>query len=467
MKTTFGSMPATMPPGFFKAVHFPKLAGLDEQTGDHRMLAGDGGTVRPLPLSIRAAFDHQGGHFGAVPTGTLFEVVLDSETGEFSGSGFLLNDEFGRRHARMIATGAMRTNSVDLAEVKARLEEEMDTGEWWVLFTQWSLAATTGVGTPAFADASIELLDKMTEEELTASLGDPMEALVCEFDTIQIRIEGSPEMEEITASAGTILAPFESFYRPESARPHKIQISADGEVFGHLGQWNTCHDGITDKCTIIPRPTDGYASFNQPGILTERGTVQTGPIFAFGGHRPSNGAKTLNQAYGGIENSWCDVRVVEGKFGPWVSGWVRPGTPDEVVYAARASRISGHWLGDKLKAIVSVNVEGYRNDGTLDDAELDLVAGFAFSVNDDGVSELIASFPECGVEVDDGLQLTMNFNLNANVDVVRLTEVMREAVDQFNVEPTVQVEAAADDEPSHTADDDLLLSTLLADEDDL
>ena len=87
------------------------------------------------------------------------------------------------------------------------------------------------------------------------------------------------------------------------------------------------------------------------------------------------------------------MHIVEGRFGPWLSGVVRPGTPDTTVYAARASRISGHWVGGKLKAIVSVNAEGFEVPG--DPFAEELAAGFAFSLDEDGVGELVASFPSC------------------------------------------------------------------------
>jgi hypothetical protein len=129
-------------------------------------------------------------------------------------------------------------------------------------------------------------------------------------------------------------------------------------------------------------------------VLTDRGIVNTGPIFAYGGHRPGRGVADLEQAYGGIENTWADVRIVEGRLGPWISGVVRPGVDDATVYAARASRISGHWLGGKLKAIVSVNAEGFEVPGG-DDLYDDLAAGFGFRMDEAGVCELVASFPPC------------------------------------------------------------------------
>lgn len=458
-KQTFGKMPTSLPPGYFKAVRWPVLALLDKATGDHRLLDSEGAGVRNLPMSARAQFNASYGHEGAAVSGAVFEVTIDPEAGVMSGRGFLLNDPNGRAHARMIATQAMDRNSVDLADVKARFEEDLDTGEYWVRFTKFNLAATTGVATPAFAEAYAEMIDPLSDDELMASLvgDDPMEELVASFNSpdFDVSLLGVQPESELTASA--ILAPFDAFYVPEADKPTKIVVTADRRVFGHVAVWGSCHEGVEGTCLIPPRPTDGFTTFNQPGVLTERGQVTTGPIFAYGGHRPAASAPTMEQAYGGIENAWADVRVIEGKHGPWISGVVRPGVSEETVYAARASRISGHWLGSRLKAIVSVNAEAFV---VGDDRDRDLVAGFAFSVNDDGVSELVASFPSCyDTPTAEGTQLTLTLNLSS-LDPAEITDSIRQALGIEAGEPAPETETTSDD-------DDAMLAALLLSEPDL
>jgi hypothetical protein len=409
MITTFGKMPTSMPAGFFKAVRFPVLAMLDTQTGDHRKLLASGAGTRDLPLSIKYATktSAMGGHDGAEVSGTLFEMSLNPESGKMSGQGFLLDDEHGRRHARLIHLAAMRGNSVDLAEVKARLVEDFESEDYWIEFYEFKLAATTGVTTPAFAEAHAEV-DALSDDELTASfMVDPMAPLIVqEPEEFNIVILGEPEVEEVTASAGHVMN-FDIFHLPEADVPTKITVAADGVISGHLALWDTCHDGYADQCLRVPRPSDNYASFNKPGVLTDRGIVETGPIFALGGHRPAKSAPTIDQAYGGIENAWADVRITVGMLGPWLSGRVRPGVSDDLVYAARASRISGHWVQGKLKAIVSVNAEGYDVPGS-GEFNVDFSTGFSYATNDDGVAELVASFPAC-METKPTNQLTFTF----------------------------------------------------------
>jgi hypothetical protein len=399
MIRTFGQMPKKKPEGMGARIHFPVLARMDTETDDHRLLDSGGGDTRDLPLSIRAQFASTYGHDGALVTGALHQISFDPETGIISGDGFLLDDDNGRRHALYVKTGSMRGNSIDLTKAKARFEEDLDGPEYAyrIRFTEWTIGATTGVGTPAFADARAEIV--ADDAEIIASFFDGDEVLISDAVDFSINILPSPAVaeeipEELLASG--IVQPYEFFFRPETETPTKIVVDANGHVYGHLGMWDSCHDGIEGQCVRIPRPADNYASYNKPGVLTDRGIVETGPIFAYGGHRPGKGVADLAQAYGGIENAWADVRITAGRLGPWISGVTRPGVPDEAVYAARASRISGHWLNGRLKAIVSVNAEGYDVPGSGEDPMWDdLAAGFAFSINDQGVSELIAGFPPC------------------------------------------------------------------------
>lgn len=442
--TTFGKQPAKAPKGMGAEIHFPTLALMDHQTGDHRLLDSGGYGSRELPLSIRAQFASSYGHEGAVVTGTLFEISFDVASGIVSGKGFLLDSEEGWKHALHVQTGAMRGNSIDLTDAKARFEEDLNSGDYRIRFTEWKIGATTGVGTPAFAEAHATIPNDDGVREIKAAfVAGELEPLVAEFDpalltfALDVQPMSDDVPDEVLAAAGGNVVPYEMFFHPEAEQPTKIVVDAAGHVYGHLGLWESCHDGIEGQCIRIPRPTDAYASFNKPGVLTDRGIVNTGPIFLLGGHRPGKGVRDLEAAYGGIENSWCDVRITEGRLGPWISGFVRPGVDDDKVYAARASRISGHWLGGKLKAIVSVNAEGYDVPGG-DDLLEDLVAGFAFGVTDGGVAELIAGFPSCVQSAEPPV-----------------------------IEPPV-TETASETVPyEHQRSDDLLLAALIDEDDDL
>jgi hypothetical protein len=379
MKITYGQQPETIPDGMLTSIRFPTLTLLNTPTGDMiaRIIDGAGFATRDMPLSIMFQERTADGHDGAVLSGALHEVTVDGKN--VSGRGYLLANANGKRAALAVKTGAMRGNSVDLADVDGQLEYDETTDRLQIRFTKANVAATTIVATPAFSAAHAVIDDERIsrdDEEITASLVGT--ELVCDAP-FEIRLPDSPSD---LAASGALVQPSEAFFHPETTHPQKIVVTEEGWVYGHLALWNQCHDGY-DRCLTVPYPVDGYASFNKPGVLTDAGMVDTGPIFLVGGHATG---EDLERAYGGIENAWADVRVTAGRLGPWISGMVRPGVTDEQLYAARASRISGHWRRGKLKAIVSVNAEGFDVPGVGEmvasfhmgpDGEIeDLVAGF-------------------------------------------------------------------------------------------
>lgn len=386
MNVKFGSL-GEKTEGLFKRVNWPSLATMDERTGDGRLLVGEGGGVRDLPRTGFVQFVQSYGHDGSVAALRL-DTVEFHEDGNISGAGWIADTDEGHKLAVLMAAKVLFHNSVDLTEIEAEYKWESDDpadpGFWNLLgldFTQWNIAATTIVGKPAFANARAEIVASLLTEEST--LDEIVAALECDDDlwaeiTAALAsdddLEGAIDGWSITCSeldkilegvevvAGAIQMPWADFHMPETPTLQKIVVTADGCVFGHLDDINGRHGTLGIR---PPHVIDNFASFNQAGPLTERGQVETGPIFFLGGH-PDHplGARTANQAYGGIENAWADVRVTHGRLGTWISGRVRPGLSEEAIHAARCSRISGHWKDGHLVAIVSVNVPAFNIPGT-------------------------------------------------------------------------------------------------------
>jgi hypothetical protein len=384
MNTTYGIRHTEAPKNMAREIHFPSMATMDKATGDGRKLASAGQGVRDLPRTIYAQFAQAEGHMESVIVGSLTQVEFHDD-GNVSGYAWLLDDENGSKMAYYLESGAFRHNSIDLAEVKVELDIVEGAGgmfDFEITFTEWKIAATTFVGKPAFADAYAELTASAVDELRS---GEP---LVWEGDVVYREL--TPELTASLALDDPTAVDRAAFYRPEAETAHKIIVGPrrdDGrcEVYGCLGLWT---DPGPRK---PPRPRDNYASFNQPSVLTFDGDhVETGPVFFQGGH-PDHplGRTDPAAAYGGVENAWADVRVTEGVHGPWISGLTRPGVSDEVIYAARASRISGHWVGNDLRAIVSVNVPRFNIVGSGMST-----GAIAWSTDADGRTlELVASFP--------------------------------------------------------------------------
>jgi len=389
MKRTFGQFSTDKPEGMLRAARFPQLMLMDTETGDGRLFESGGSGVRELPRTLYAQFAQSGGHSGSVPIGSLQEVTMDDD-GNVSGRAWLVDLPHVRdTFVPLIVTKTLFHNSVDLADVDYEIRWKSDdpsSPDFWeysLVFTKWNIAASTLVGVPAFADARV-LLDN----EVTAALMTSDSELEVNFGEYSFHLEGIND--EVTAAAAVnteATVPYADFHIPEAPEHTPFTLDGEGRMFGHLARWGECHEGIEDRCVLAPRPND-YSEFHAPGVLTDRGMVEVGPVFLLGGHpaKPlGNGDRWA--AYGGIENAVGDIRVVNGQLGPWCSGRVRPGVTPDAVYAARASRKSGHWRrNNSLAAVVCVNVPGFTVPGSTLSWDHD-----GAIVRDGEVMELVAS----------------------------------------------------------------------------
>jgi len=316
MREQFGAQVMTKPEGMLRPIYFPELALMDVATGDGRKLLSEGRGVRDLPRTIYGQFVNEPGHSAAPVIGRLDTVIF--EDGVASGYGWLLDDENGRDAVKYLKTQTLTGNSVDLADVTASMDFDEDSGDLSITFSKWNIAATTLVGKPAFGNSRGELLD----EELVASwMSEDTPIFVDAPITYNIVLAD----DELVAD-GAPKPSWDMFHLPEPDRPRKITVAETDEhgftyISGHLALWDSCHDGIAGRCTRVPRPDDNYASYNKPGVLTDKGMVGTGPIFLAGGHRARPADDDFQKAYGGIENTWADVHIAPGRLGPWMCGY--------------------------------------------------------------------------------------------------------------------------------------------------
>lgn len=358
---TFGRMPDTMPEGNFIEVSFPQLALLDQGTNEgwlSRVLSSDGAGSRDLPRTISFQELDTDGHDMAAAVGSIWEISVDGETGILSGRGFLADDEWGHKAAFASKSKKLRHNSVDLAEVtKTSIATE---GDPWdddfkatLTFDEWKFGKTTIVALPAFADAEM-----VTGDELKASLADEhCDVIVIDCPSI---IDSGSALE--AAASAENRPSWDYFHVPEPEHLSAITVGERDEngwvpISGHLADWNKKTRNASGAYVHPPRGHDDYRTYCAGKVLTDKGFARTGPITLLGGH------VTLQEALERVENVWADVRVVDGRFGPWISGVVRPhiAEDDAKTYAARASQISGFWPdGQTLRLICSVTTPGFE-----------------------------------------------------------------------------------------------------------
>jgi hypothetical protein len=180
---------------------------------------------------------------------------------------------------------------------------------------------------------------------------------------------GSRDAEAVTAAALREY-PHEWFDDPGFDGPTPLTVTADGRVYGHLATWNTCHIGITGRCTKAPGSKTGYALFRTGAVLTDRGRVSVGNLTAYTGHahlededeRPVD-FRAAAAHYDDTGTVVADVAAGEDEHGIWVAGAVRDGLTDQQLHALQAGALSGDWRGYngnlELVAALVVNVPGF------------------------------------------------------------------------------------------------------------
>ena len=160
-----------------------------------------------------------------------------------------------------------------------------------------------------------------------------------------------------------------------------ITITEEGQVFGHLAGWKTCHMSVgRGRCVRAPRSQEQYSHFHLGGVLTTDGEVRVGKITMGTGHADvSMGFLPAIEHYDHTGTVVAVVRAYEDRWGIGLSGAIVPGVTPEQVAELRRSPLSGDWRGIngnlELVAALAVNVPGFPvfADGEQDE-EMALVA---------------------------------------------------------------------------------------------
>lgn len=180
----------------------------------------------------------------------------------------------------------------------------------------------------------------------------------------------SPQGAAVTAAFAAVadlaeeLPPREWFTDPGFEGPTALTATDDGEVMGHIGQWDQCHTGYGDTCVPPPHSTRDYHHFRTGYVQTAGGNVAVGNLTLGTGHAPDGiGAAAAVAHYDNTGTAVADVAAGEDAYGIWVHGMLRPGVGREAVHALRAGTVSGDWrtLGGQyeLVAALVVNVPGF------------------------------------------------------------------------------------------------------------
>lgn len=355
-----------------------------------------------LPLMWQTETDM--GHFSALLAGYMTSLRVD-DSGTVWATGKFFDNDQGREFRDVLASAGRWGVSVDpgAVEWEDTCLEEDDEGwcvEGLTTFLAYEIIGVTGTPFPAFEDAWIELsstssqptetdaeaarlaIDNMPEHAFDDSDDDGK----CNFETEGGQVcdgtedehvgrwsdsedsdeDDSEEMRAISAAGGPAKPPAAWFENPNLSEPTPIQITDQGQVFGHVATFDQCHIGWNDTCITAP---DRVATrmFHTGTVLTREGTtIPTGPLIMGTDHPatdPSITAQAAIDHYSHTGLAWADVRLGVDDIGIWCAGALRPGISDDQVRVLRGSSLSGDWRtidGElQLCAVLAVNTPGF------------------------------------------------------------------------------------------------------------
>jgi hypothetical protein len=150
--------------------------------------------------------------------------------------------------------------------------------------------------------------------------------------------------------------------------PTPVTRGENGLIFGHLGEWSTCHIGYTDICVTPPESNTEYAYFLTGQVFTDAGPVAVGQLTVGGGHAPDGvSVRAAIAHYDNVGTAVADVTVGEDEFGIWFSGRIRPWATEKQIHELFAAGPSGDWREVRARGITSmemiaahaVNVPGF------------------------------------------------------------------------------------------------------------
>jgi len=165
------------------------------------------------------------------------------------------------------------------------------------------------------------------------------------------------------AAAAPLKPPLAWFEMPEADSATPLTVTKEGQVYGHLALWDTCHTGFLNgryaECVQAPRSQTDYSLFHLGKLETDQGDVSVGKLTYDTSHAPITvGLQAASRHYDETGSVGAFVRASDGKYGIWLSGAVRSDISPEGLRDLRANPPSGDWraLNRSLELIASLAV---------------------------------------------------------------------------------------------------------------
>lgn len=230
--------------------------------------------------------------------------------------------------------------------------------------TQADVSSDISDDAPVGVPDELELMKVCVSASIAGATIVPVAALA---PTAVISVVASGWFEEpaLTAAAAG-LAPLEPplawFEEPEHPGPTALTVTDDGQVYGHLALWGTCHTGKPGACVTPPHSPTGYSAFHRGELKTAEGDrIGVGVLTMNTGHAGLRmNAEATVAHYDDTGTQAAHVRASDGEYGIWLAGAVNPKLAAEDVRLLMASPPSGDWrnIGDGLDLFAALAVNG-------------------------------------------------------------------------------------------------------------
>ena len=154
------------------------------------------------------------------------------------------------------------------------------------------------------------------------------------------------------------------FTQPEADSPTPLTFTADGQVYGHLALYETCHSGFPGRrvhasaCRRHGRRRTTRCSIWDSWRQT-MATLRSGKLTYGTGHAPlSAGLQAASSHYDDTGSVGAFVRAKDGRHGIWLAGAVRSDLTPEGLRDMRANPPSGDWrsLNHQLELVAALSV---------------------------------------------------------------------------------------------------------------
>lgn len=230
---------------------------------------------------------------------------------------------------------------------------------------------------------SMDLMEMLMGEYVTGIVGELLGATLTPFPafseaTVAITASGKyeylsdfgskalyPVITAAAAGMAPLHPPLDWFMDPDHRGPAALEVTDEGQVYGHLALWGTCHTSFPNVCTTAPHSFTDYKWFHLGAVETDEGaSISCGQITLDSGHAPISYDQAKTAAH--YDDTGCavaDIVCGEDAHGIWVAGAVRPGVKAETVRKLRGAKLSGDWRTVnghlELIGVLAVNVPGF------------------------------------------------------------------------------------------------------------